>query len=246
MKKIKKYLKEVEITQKQLAKKLGLSRPTLDAYIDMYEQGETIPKEKYAIAFDRLFSKKLPKEEFYDSIESLSYLLKRDFRYGTSDLSPEASDMVSSIMQSMKKDMSNNEWDEDAYIFLNSFIQNYRSNEVFYYLSKYFVYLNTSRDLNEITDEQIPYMANFYKTFRNMLAHGNVYDESDYQAYIERCLQLRSERNSNRNSKRKKIEEIIDSKLLEYENKGIELSETELVDIVKKELLSEKGNNTSE
>ena len=55
MQKIKQYLKDVGITQKEFAERIGLSRPTLDTYIEMFEQGQTIPKERYDIIFKRLF-----------------------------------------------------------------------------------------------------------------------------------------------------------------------------------------------
>ena len=43
------------ITQKEFSERMGLSRPTLDAYIEMFENGKTIPKERYEIIFRRLF-----------------------------------------------------------------------------------------------------------------------------------------------------------------------------------------------
>ena len=36
MQNIKQYLKDVGITQKEFAERIGLSRPTLDTYIEMY------------------------------------------------------------------------------------------------------------------------------------------------------------------------------------------------------------------
>ena len=50
---IKQYLKDIGITQKEFAERLGLSRPTLDTYIDMFEGNQTIPKERYDIIFNR-------------------------------------------------------------------------------------------------------------------------------------------------------------------------------------------------
>ena len=41
---IKKYLKNVGITQKEFAERIGLSRPTLDTYIEMFESGQVNTK----------------------------------------------------------------------------------------------------------------------------------------------------------------------------------------------------------
>ena len=90
MQNIKQYLKDVGITQKEFAERIGLSRPTLDTYIDMYEHGQTIPKERYDIIFKRLFDNENNAEKiFFDNLKNLEGLLKRDRQYGTSDLEPK-------------------------------------------------------------------------------------------------------------------------------------------------------------
>ena len=239
MGKIKKYLREIEITKKELALKLYLSRPTLDMYIEMYESGKEIPKEKYQIAFNSLFNEKLTKTKFVEELKELSYLLKRDSRYGTSDFSAEASDIVSEIVDSMKEDMKDDDWDDDVYIFINSFIKSYKEYEPLYFLAKYFMCLNTTKNADEIQADEIPYFSNYYKLFSNLNCDDIKYDMEDYRAFLDECERNRSEREVKRNEKAGKIQELINAKLLEFENKGIELSETEIVELVRKELLSE-------
>ena len=53
-KEIKTVRTKLGLTQKEFADLLGLSRPTLDNYIDLYEAGEKLPKERYQIIFDDL------------------------------------------------------------------------------------------------------------------------------------------------------------------------------------------------
>lgn len=243
MGKIKKYLREIEITKKELAQKLYLSRPTLDMYIEMYESKKEIPKEKYQIAFNSLFNENLTKTEFIEELKELSYLLKRDSRYGTSDFSAEASDIVSEIVDSMKEDMKDNDWDDDVYIFINSFIKSYKEYEPLYYLAKYFMYLNTAKNVDEIQADEIPYFSNYHKLFSYLNLDVITYDMEDYRAFLDECESNRSEREFKRNEKASKIQELINTKLLEFENKGIELTEAEIVELVRKELLSELKEN---
>ena len=53
---IKKNLKALDIKISKLATELGVSRPTLDAYIEYYESGQSIPNEGYQKIFEYLFS----------------------------------------------------------------------------------------------------------------------------------------------------------------------------------------------
>ena len=51
---IKKNLKALDIKISKLATELGVSRPTLDAYIEYYESGQSIPNEGYQKIFEYL------------------------------------------------------------------------------------------------------------------------------------------------------------------------------------------------
>ncbi len=54
---IKGQLKSIDVKVSKLAGGLGVSRPTLDSYIDLYERGEKIPNAKYQEVFSYLFDK---------------------------------------------------------------------------------------------------------------------------------------------------------------------------------------------
>ena len=56
-------LKEYDCTLSEFANALFLSRPTLNSYIHLYENNQKIPDKKYQILFDRMFSKKIEKED---------------------------------------------------------------------------------------------------------------------------------------------------------------------------------------
>ena len=56
-----------------------MSRPTLDTYIEMFESGQTIPKERYDIIFKRLFDyDNCSAEEFAKNFQQVENLLSRD------------------------------------------------------------------------------------------------------------------------------------------------------------------------
>ena len=55
--KIKEVLKRYKLTLKELADILGLSRPTLNRYIDQFEKDEKISNNLYQYIFTEIFLK---------------------------------------------------------------------------------------------------------------------------------------------------------------------------------------------
>lgn len=241
MQNVKQYLKEVGLTQKDFAERIGLSRPTLDAYIDMYESGQTIPKERYDIIFKKLFDvEDCSSERFNEKLLQVEGLLSRDKRFGTSDLEPEAADYVSLIVRNMHADFKEPDWSKDIYTFINILIKNYRDNEIFKHLAEYFVYLNGRRNVETIKESQKPYFANIYKTLRNLTDNPNRYDEEDYKAFLGRCEEIRESKKQRNNEQKERIRERVQKMISEYEEKGVDLSEEEIVEVLKEQLKKEK------
>ena len=238
---IKKYLKEVGVTQKEFAERIGLSRPTLDTYIEMFECGQTLPKERYDIIFKRLFdSKTVSAKEFENTLQQLENLLNRDQKYGTSDLSPEAADYVSLIVRNMTKDFKVDGWNKDVYTFINILISNYRNNEIFKQLVEYFIYLNNIKEINSIEENQKPYFANLYKTFHGLINEPKIYEVEDYQAFISRCIEIKDEKKKQNNERKDKLKKKIQTMIIEYEKKGMDLSEVEILEEIKNQLVQEE------
>ena len=52
---IKCQLKSLDVKISKLASGLEISRPTFDTYVDLYENNQQIPNEKYQEIFDYLF-----------------------------------------------------------------------------------------------------------------------------------------------------------------------------------------------
>lgn len=238
---IKKYLKEVGVTQKEFAERIGLSRPTLDTYIEMFESGQTLPKERYDIIFKKLFDSKIVSaKEFENTLQQIEDLLNRDQKYGTSDLSPEAADYVSLIVRNMTKDFKVGGWNKDVYTFINILISNYRNNEIFQQLVEYFIYLNNIKEINMIEESQKSYFANLYKVFHGLIKEPDLYEVEDYQAFINRCIEIKAEKEKKNNRRKDRLKKKIQEMVTEYEKKGMDLSEVEILEEIKNQLVQEK------
>lgn len=239
---IKKTLREFGLTQKEFAEKLELSRPTLDTYIQLYESGKEIPKEKYRIIFSCLFENDYSREEFENELQDLIGLLERDKRYGTADLSAEASDYVSTIMNQMRKDLRSEEWNRDIYCFINILLSNYKTNKIFKELSSYFVYLNGIKKIEEIQEEQISYLANYYKVFHELKETPEKYERKDYEAFLVRCQEIDNEKKQRQEKKKEALKEQIHKMLVEKEKLGVELSEEDIIHALREQLVEKKEN----
>ena len=240
MKNIKKVLKQFGITQKDFATKIELSRPTLDTYIALYESGCEIPKEKYRIIFSTLFDKDYSREEFLYELDDLIGLLERDKRYGTVELSPEASDYVSSILNQMRKDLRTPDWDENVYLFIKLLIGSYKGNTILKELTYYFTYLNGIRNFSKIEQKQIAYMANFYRVFDELLREPQKYCNEDYNAFINRCQEITEEKENRQKEKKEALKQNIHKMLCDYEKMGIELSKEEIVEMLKERIIDKE------
>lgn len=239
---IKEYLKQVGITQKELAEKLGLSRPTLDSYIAMYESNTQIPKERYKIIFERLFGEGTKSNgEFINVLNQMEALLSRDKNYGISDLEPIAADYISLALRNMKKDVSKEGWNRDVYTFINYVVLNYRNNELIEQLVEYFIFLNDMRRISSIQDYQKPYFANIYKTFKGLGERPDLYDEQDFRDFVKRCKEIQSKKQRNTENQSKRIKNRIEALVNDYKEKGVELSEEEIITEISNQMIMEKN-----
>ncbi len=238
---IKQYLKSVGITQKEFADKIGLSRPTLDSYIYLYENDEIIPKERYEIIFKKLFGDgEVSSDEFNERFKWAQSLLSRDYNYGINNLDTLAADYVSLILKNMKRDLMETNWNKDIYTFINCLISNYRNENFYVRLVEYFIYLNDIRGIDEIQEEQKPYFANIYRAFRSLKDNPIKYDQKDYKAFIDRCNENHDKKVNAEKDQRENIKKRIKSMMNEFKNMGIELDDAELLEELRKQIIQEK------
>lgn len=236
MKKIKEYLKTMGISKQEFANEIKLSRPTLDAYIAAYENGETIPRERYQIIFDDLFGEEVELEEFQEKLKYLKNLLDRDERLGTDKLDTRAADMISRLKERMFQDMTQGDWNQSVYAFIDMLITSYRQNVIFEKLAEYFIYLNRS-ELDDIaSDDQIPYFAQFYRVFDMLLRDPSSYEKTDYEAFMRRRKQLIEDRIKEQEQKEEKIKKLIFDTAKELEETGIVATDAEILKAVLEKL----------
>ena len=235
---IKEYLKSIGISKQEFATEIKLSRPTLDSYIITYENGETIPRERYQIIFDELFSETLEPEAFRMELDRLKNLLDRDERLGTDKLDTYAADMVSRLKDRMFQDMSQVDWNPSVYTFIDMLITSYRKNIIFERLAEYFTYLNRSELDDLASKEQIPYFARFYKLFDSLLKDSISYEEADYEAFLKRRRQLIKNNINEQKEKEERIKRLISDTARELQETGINATETEIVKAILEKLNS--------
>lgn len=229
MNNIKDYLKRNGVSKQEFANEIKLSRPTLDAYIAAYENGETIPRERYQIIFDDLFDEELEVEVFKEELERVKELLDRDERLGTDKLDTRAADMVSRLKDRMFQDMSQGDWNQSVYTFVDMLITNYRKNVIFEKLAEYFTYLNRSERNDCISDAQIPYFAQFYRVFDSLIKNPASYEYQDFEAFMKRREQLIKDRIIIQEQKEEKFKKLISDAARELEETGIAATDTEIL-----------------
>lgn len=231
---INQYLKSIGVTKSELAEEIGLSRPTLNQYIKLFEIGETIENERYDIIFKRLFSdRQANKELFEKKMDGVKFLLERDKKYDIGSLRPEAADIIALIHNNMVQDMSKDDWDKKVYNAISIFLMGYRTNRAIRELAGYFSDLNLDSDLSELSEQSKAFYGYFYKCFNKYIDEIPEFDKEAYEAFVNRrkeILNIREERN-NKISKNVKL--IIDKVIKEVENEyrenGKEATEDEIM-----------------
>lgn len=165
---IKEYLKSIHMTQKELADRLGLSRPTLDTYIQMFQMDEPLPRDKYQVVFEQLFRKPLKEDkEFRETLDKYALFLKQEQVLGTNDMSTEASYIMSLVTQEIKKDLSKNDSNIDIYVFINLLICNYRKNPILMQLVEYFLLLYSRKNVTDIAEDDKVFLSNYHRLLQN-------------------------------------------------------------------------------
>ena len=165
---IKEYLKSIHMTQKELADRLGLSRPTLDTYIQMFQMDEPLPRDKYQVVFEQLFTKPLKGDkEFRETLDKYALFLKQEQVLGTNGMSTEASYIMSLVTQEIKKDLSKNDSKIDIYVFINLLICNYRKNPILMQLVEYFLLLYSRKKVTDIAEDDKVFLSNYHRLLQN-------------------------------------------------------------------------------
>lgn len=230
---IKEYLRNFGIPLVKFAAELGLSRPTLDLYIDLYESGDLIPKERYDIIFHELFDDRTSdKTEFLKRIIRLKSLLQRDEKLGILGLSVDAADQISEIYGLMIEDMKNDDWNREIYEFIDILLKNYRDKVELLVFAKMIVYLYTDSPVEKISLKEKHLIGKIYhalydKSSKEVEQYGNYYERFlEYRANVKKRQELEAQAEKNR------IQELVRQVSEDLINSGVRVSKENLTKAV--------------
>lgn len=204
---IKRQLKNLDVKISRLAQGLGISRPTLDSYIECYESGQQIPNERYRKIFEYLFS---------DEVDSTVEFAKRFDYVKRTFLQTQSANVSQSKNQRMRNnisDFAHEAENEDGMLaFVNLLISN-RNVDLVQAISDYFNYVNGFKQYNDATESN-KHKAIFswlYKIFSEYNAEEIQIEEASYAGFVEKSGKIFKKKESN----------SVNDELLEYLQKNI-------------------------
>lgn len=204
---IKRQLKNLDVKISRLAQELGISRPTLDTYIEYYENGQQIPNERYREIFEYLFASET--DSTIEFAKRFDYV-KRTF------LQSYNSDKRQSVEQSIRNNISmfadDLEASDELLEFINLLINNSKVDLVQAIIS-YFNFVNGLKRFESVNveDKDKALFSHLYKIFAEYQSDTIQIDEESYEGFLEK---------SNRIFKKKNTDSASDE-LLDYLQKNI-------------------------
>lgn len=180
---IKKNLKALDVKISKLATDLGISRPTLDTYIEYYERGQQIPNEGYQKIFEYLFSNdEMNSIEFAQKYDYVKRVMLKDAKSGVErNYQSQREEMLSEKVKGM---IDSGEIDKSLLEFMNLFASN-KDNGLVKAIYNYFNYTNGYIDMKheEISDNDKALYSQFCKLFEGY-QNGNVEYLDDYYQQV--------------------------------------------------------------
>lgn len=229
--KIKDFLKKYKFTLKELAELLELSRPTLNTYINLYENGEEIPNPRYQHIFTEIFSKYW--KEKFEIIEEIKYLKKSE-RKQEDDYSFENLELINSIKEKMYSDMKGEKEVLPLYKFINSVLYNYNRDDGLTGYIDYNLFLNGLKNIAEISESEKILISNIFPIMREHVEKTLKFNEQGYDLFLKRVEEIKKfrERETLRieSEFRKKIKDELELKF----SLGKVIAEDDVVEILKK------------
>ena len=228
---IKDTLKHNNLTKSAFADAIGISRPTLDQYIDKYKSGQRIPKERYQEIFDRLFSKELSIEQFRRELAICSLIAKNvcDDKNRTA---LQVDSAVDKAFMAILNDSDDETTKKNKYAFIEYFIKNYSKNRILDSFSKYISFMNYIGEIDTVPLELTSQFVAFYQIQKSLdSGNASMYDRSLYE-------EMMTERGRNAPQKKPVVFDV--SIMADAIMKAMETCEIEFNDETEKLKLQEK------
>ena len=225
---IKKNLKALDIKISKLATELGVSRPTLDAYIEYYENGQPIPNEGYQKIFEYLFTgKEMNSIEFAQRYDYVKRIMLADAKAGVEKAIHE--ERENKIINNIREIIATGTVDEHLIEFINLFINN-RDNDLVKSIYMYFNYANGFAELSKKVIEEkekavYSHLAKIFASYKD----GSIELLEEYYAQLEL---------KNKELIETKTIKVKDSEIVDYIKTKLSISEELDIEELKKLLAS--------
>ena len=230
---IKARIKEYGSTLAELSKLLYISRPTLNNYIEMYEKNEIIPNEKYQIVFDDLFKEELSQDSFNKYVCRFNNLITKDELLGTTELNPVKTDTIYFLIEEMRRDLYNDDSNENIYIFIRLLLNSYRKVPEFQELINYFLTLNGLLDFNKFNIDEQNTLSIYYEYFRNKKDNKIEFNVNKINDFKSRIKKLENERKREQEKLENIIQERVKSEIKKQIVTGKTIDQLSTKDILK-------------
>ena len=221
---IKKSLKTLDVKISKLATELGISRPTLDTYIDYFERGIKIPNDVYQNIFEYLFSsERMTSIEFaqkYDYVKRVMLAdAKKTIETGISEKREEY--LSAKITETVSSGAMSPELLEFIFLFSN----NYHIDLV-QAISLYFNYTNGFKDIieDEPSDINKAFFSQLAVLFESYHARNIEINEDSYRKLTEK----------NQSMFEKKKPKVSDEEILRYIKENLGDSDSIDLDVLRK------------
>ena len=197
--KIKEVLKRYKLTLKELADALGLSRPTLNSYIDQFEKDEKISNNLYQYIFTQIFNKEWEdRSQILEEIKHLKNSLAHENKSLEDEYCKENLELIESIKEKMYRDMKGKKEVLPLYKFINSVLYNYNEDSGLTGYIDYNLYLNSLKDIENIEENEKILISNIYPIMANHVKNNLKFNEKGYSTFIKRMKEIQKIREEER------------------------------------------------
>lgn len=193
--KIKEFLKKYKLTLKELAETLGLSRPTLNNYIEQFEKDKKISNNLYQYIFTQIFNKEWEdKSDILEEIKHLKNSLANETKSLEDEYCSKNLELIESIKEKMYRDMKGKKEVLPLYKFINSILYNYNKDSGLTDYLDYNLYLNSLKNIENIEEHEKILISNIYPIMANHVKNNLKFNEEGYSLFIKRVKEIQKMR----------------------------------------------------
>lgn len=217
-KNIKWQLKSLDVKISKLASGLEISRPTFDAYVDLYESNQQLPNEKYQEIFDYLFDEEIVSP--IDFAQKYDYV-KRVFLEKNDSEKQDDQKRRTFLSHSLSKYAYDTNTSIESLEFLYLILRS-SDNQSIKLLEQYICLANGISDWTdkELTNEQKAYFSSISKFFEQFKNSELAIDESRIDDLLKKNKEMVQKRNKKDNEK--ELIHYLEGKGLDHSSINIE------------------------